>query len=455
MKSNIVIKILDSVHCQIVNKRDIQLLRPYFKYEVVYYRKAHFQRKRKVYFKHLIGTNGLFLTGFKQRVNKIGGQLNIPIEWIDNNGPVVKHDQFNPELPGITFRQDQYDLIQAAVSEQRGVLQSPTGSGKTIVALGIMSCYPKSKILFLCHTVTLITQTMEELKRFGFKDIGVIGDSEKHWGRITVATVQSLARLSSDEYADVDIIIHDEAHHCSSFSCGSAKILGRSLAPIKIGFTATMPYLDEAKLALEGFIGPKIGEITVKELVDIGKLAKPKIKLVPVPYNSILGLETRYKDIYTKAIVQNKARNRLITKQTQDRITNGNTVLIIVKDIAHGDELIGLFEKIYGNTSVVFIQGSTEGQQREMVRKAFTEKRIKCVIATAIWKEGVNIPSLDCVIVAAGGKSEIATLQAIGRGLRTTDDKKEVEIIDFLDRYKYLASHCVERLSFYVEQGWL
>ena len=72
-----------------------------------------------------------------------------------------------------------------------------------------------------------------------------------------------------------------------------------------------------------------------------------------------------------------------------------------------------------------------------------------------VWKEGVDIPSLDCVINAAGGKSEIGTLQAIGRGLTKIEGKDETEIIDFLDPYKFLAQHAIMRLQIYIKQGWL
>ena len=52
--------------------------------------------------------------------------------------------------------------------------------------------------------------------------------------------------------------------------------------------------------------------------------------------------------------------------------------------------------------------------------------KIQCVIATVSWVEGVDIPNLTCVINAGGGKSEIQTLQKIGRGLRKTETKDTV-----------------------------
>jgi superfamily II DNA or RNA helicase len=87
------------------------------------------------------------------------------------------------------------------------------------------------------------------------------------------------------------------------------------------------------------------------------------------------------------------------------------------------------------------------------VKEALQAKEIKCVIATTVWREGINIPSLGCIINACGGKSEIVTLQAIGRGLRTSEGKDRILVVDFLDPYKYLAQHAIMRIQTYVETG--
>ena len=126
----------------------------------------------------------------------------------------------------------------------------------------------------------------------------------------------------------------------------------------------------------------------------------------------------------------------------------------MIKEIDHGGNLMEV-AKIMGLKDILFIQGATKGEQRKEVKRALQSKEVKAVIVTVIWREGVNIPSLDCVVNAMGGKSEIATLQAIGRGLRTYKEKKEVEIVDFVDCHKYLSQHFTMRLSIYLENNWL
>lgn len=77
-------------------------------------------------------------------------------------------------------------------------------------------------------------------------------------------------------------------------------------------------------------------------------------------------------------------------------------------------------------------------------------------VATTSWREGVDIPQLNAVVNSGGGKSEIQTLQGVGRGLRKTDDKNEVVIIDFLDlKHFHLIRQLGERLSTYSDMRWL
>jgi len=62
----------------------------------------------------------------------------------------------------------------------------------------------------------------------------------------------------------------------------------------------------------------------------------------------------------------------------------------------------------------------------------------------------------NVIINAAGGKSEIRTLQTIGRGLRVTKDKKDVIIYDLWDvSHRFLIEHSGERICTYMDQGWM
>ena len=198
-------------------------------------------------------------------------------------------------------------------------------------------------------------------------------------------------------------------------------------------------------------MGRLIGKYKVEDAVEDEILAVPKVKLVPVPY--VDPDSFTYKEIYERCIVHNLSRNSLIVEQVQENIKEDRTSLVVVTEIAHGREIRDVAKD--KGVEIIFIQGKTSDDIRETIKELLENRTIKAVITTNIWREGVNIRSLDSIILAFGGKSNIATLQTMGRSLRRTSTKKEALLIDFLDTQKYLSQHAIERITTYVKQGWL
>jgi superfamily II DNA or RNA helicase len=275
-------------------------------------------------------------------------------------------------------------------------------------------------------------------------------------GSIVVSTMQSFKLYDDfDSSAYFHGVIIDEAHHVTDEDGTYGLILQKMLAPIRLGFTATAPTEPKAQFALEGLIGPLIGKLSIKEAGELDILAKPKIKLVKTSYQARIEDLKSYESVYTEGIVKNRARNREILDLMWDYTTKGMTVLILVTRIDHGEILKTMAENRFG-MQVPFVQGETISEDRENFKKRLDSKELKAIIATTVWREGINIPSLNVVINAAGGKSEIMTLQAVGRGLRKTKDKEEVIIVDFFDpSHFFLIRHFGERVTLYMDNGWL
>jgi superfamily II DNA or RNA helicase len=261
-----------------------------------------------------------------------------------------------------------------------------------------------------------------------------------------------------DQFADLmydtDVLVIDEAHHVTSKVGMYSDIFKRCMAEIRIGFTATLNKGRKETLTREGFLGQVIGQMTIQDGVDKGLLAKPKVKLIPVPINTTIAEYKTYKDLYKYGIILNRTRNRLIVKEAAKHVRNGKSVLIMITDVANeqGKTLKMMARELYG-IDIEFVQGKTPSATRDLVKESLQAKKSKCVAATTIWREGTNIPSLDVIINGCGGKSEITTLQAIGRGLRTFEDKDQILLVDFLDPYKTLAQHTIARIITYIENG--
>jgi superfamily II DNA or RNA helicase len=404
--------------------------------------------------------SGKFLAGLLPRAVH-----NLQIQGVDfeiTGQPPLMVPEREPTLKDIELRPEQLGLIELINAYQRGVIKAPTGSGKTIIALGAISQWPDARVLILTHRREILDQFFNRVHKHvvGYSMQTVTGDSAKGkdlTARIVIAMSQTLVDWDEAKRPKaVDILIVDEVHHAVIKGSQLSSLIEGAAAPICIGFTATPPDTvhDLRKaLTLEGLVGPVIGDLTIKQGQELGIIARPYVTLLGVPYNAEIAELRRYRDLYVAGIVENQARNAIITKAAKARAMAGLSSLTIIKEIKHGELLTEMAQRF--RLDSIFIHGGTSGEQREAVKEALSTKQRKNVIVTDIWREGVDIPTLDCVIMAAAPKGKIYTLQGVGRGMRTAEGKDRVEIVDFLDPYKYLARHCVARLNMYKEGGWL
>jgi len=425
----------------------------------------------------VIDKDGFFLTGYIPRMIQFALDAKIPMEIQGIQLPVRAswYGKF-PDIPldakkeiarklredgpwPIILRNDQKDVIRQIHLKGRGVILSPTGSGKTVMMLAtVLFHYDHLNFLIITPNTDLVKQGVEDFKPF-FKEgeIGWITGDEIEPARITFTNIQKFNRLDASEWHDnIDIVIVDECHHVNSLKGTYAKVLKSIPAHMRLGFTATPPYEPEGIMALEGLIGPTIGTVEMETLIDEGVLAKPKLRLLKVPYNHKIHELEVYSQVYEEGVVHNRVRNRMILKESQRLVNKGLTVLTLVSRIEHGDNLERMAKVMFPDLRLRWIHGITEKEARAKVQQHLQQKDVDVVIASYIWREGINIPSLGAVINAAGGKFDIFPQQAMGRGLRIAPGKTEVILVDFFDpSHHYLIDHFGHRLSLYFDLGWL
>jgi len=461
-----IIESLNPVVCRLP-KESARLLAPCLSCQAEYYRPVRirgtdkFRQERHEYTKSFFITKNkdywYFYRGHLERVLQYIDDHNLePAEIFGYNEPEIEITE--PHLNGIVFRPDQIQLMNDAIEFKTGVVLSPTGSGKTILQLGLMSAFPRAKILLMSHTIDIISQTFEELQKYGFTDSQKIGGGSRYNGafnRIVVSTVQSFHKIDPDDYKDFfDIIMVDEAHRISSLDVTYAKVLNRLNASVRLGFTATLPTSSIGAMSLEALIGPVIGELSIEEAASLGILAHPKVRLLKSTYNPRIRQIRKYADVYQEGIVENSQRNRLIVSKVSEHAKRDDITLIFVNRIEHGTSLQNMFQ--LDGLNVPFVRGDMPSQERLNIKESLIERRRKIAIATTAWREGVNIPSLDIIFNAGGGKDELGVIQLIGRGLRRDHGKDEVLIYDIFDpSHHYLISHFGERITLYMDNEWL
>lgn len=347
----------------------------------------------------------------------------------------------------------------------RGVLRLATGLGKTEVAVAMMAMAGVPSV-FLVDSKDLLAQAYDRCRKYGL-DVGRLGDSIYEPGFVTVATVQTIGSMlasgQSDRLAflrDVEFAFVDEAHGIAAdLDKGNlfAKVLAFfQKAYIRLGLTATPFMRDEySNMLLEGSTGRIIIDLDARWGIDHGYLSDAKVTMHTMPaLNANLFRRskeesgTAYSKAYVEAIEFNNRRNDAILDAL---LRVPGPTLVLVKTIAHGNALV---QRAHARgMELPFVNGSHPVSQR----RAAVARLVKTkgwLVATSIFKKGVDIPAIRGLVLAAGGKSEGMLLQQIGRGLRRAAGKEGLTVIDFYDLSRPLLKHSENRKRLWESEGY-
>jgi superfamily II DNA or RNA helicase len=364
------------------------------------------------------------------------------VDVVDNRPPAPQEQQ-NADLGWL--RPYQVRAVYAASQRQRGMIHSPTGSGKTEMMIGLTRLRP-CKWMFLVHRSSIAHQTVERYdlrandaglstRAILFKDCGGVA------GDMTVSTFHGLrSRIGTkalDAFAaQVEGLIVDEAHTLPAATFYQVAMAFTS-ARLRVGFSGTpLARDDKRSLMAVGALGPVIYTIPAEDLISEGYLAKPMITMV---YCEQVIERPTYQGVYGEGVVRSTERNKLLAK-----IVNVATkpTLLFVKELKHGLEVAKQVQKL--GLSVRFVWGDTKQKERERAVKDLQRGDLDAVVASVVWQEGIDIPALESVIVGCSGKSAIAALQRLGRGMRpATTGKSTFEVWDVFD----VGNHMLERHS--------
>lgn len=389
------------------------------------------------------GRTKMFPSGLLYQVAAALQYNKIPFTYQDKRyTPEIK-----PELTHkIELRDYQLKAVEDAVKVGRGTIHAPTGSGKTLIAIAL-ACKIGVNFLILTNRRDMLYQLKEEVEKWTGRPCGIIRGKERDLRQITVATIQTLsAQVDSLDEVEryFEGLIVDEYHHSASNSY--LKILKRfTRAFYRYGFTATPFRNDDASKILAAISGRVIHTVSKEELERLGFLVPAHIKMLNIE-GSVTG--SGYEEIYSKGIVNNEERNSKIIEEANKLLLEGQRVLILVSRVAHGEYLSQV-------TGWQFIQGNSSKQIRTDARDSMRIGDLNVLIATGIFDEGIDIPSMSAVIFGGAGKSKVSVVQRVGRSLRPFPGKKHSVIIDFMDKQSpMLEAQSYERLAVYNRNGW-
>ena len=305
---------------------------------------------------------------------------------------------------------------------RRVMIQSPTGSGKTVIACELISRSVERghRVLFVAHREELINQAVARLKGFGVEPGVIMADDGRvnHYHPVQVA---SIATLSARRMAPpADVVIVDEAHRSAAGSYANltdkyphARIMGLSATPVRQDDKPLGKIYDEM-----------ICVASVGALIERGHLVRPQTWVVKPP----AGL--------AQTPEQDEAESeRLYMSVVADHVQSyaqhgiGRRGIIFAQSVAHSQALARSISAACG-VAVVHLDGSTPSAKRREAILALRDGTIDAISNVGLYVEGFDEPSIDLVMICRNTKSLGAYIQMGGRGLRPYPGKTGCKIID-------------------------
>lgn len=357
------------------------------------------------------------------------------------------------ELGEIEFRHRQPEALAMIDSCEGGVIVAPTGFGKTFMAAVLCKIYPRSRIAFVSPGIQLMQSTYDKLQKIVPGQVGMLGGGRNEPNkRITLCSADSLHKLPLDK---MHLIIYDEVH-TSATDKRAALLCGKKTDAKFIGFTASPNCrADGADFVVEAIFGPILLTVTYAEAVDNDAVTPINTQFITLPKDFdlpvLVGEQWQKKrDGYWL----NRKRNHVISQAVKHFMgtldVDEPQTLIMVESVEHAFNLqryLPDFELMYSNISDTllprlesfgFIDSSfkpLDNKQRIAMLRDFEAGKLKRVISTHCWKQGIDPTHLRMFVRADGGTSEVNNIQLPGRLSRVQEGKSEGLLLDMWDEW--------------------
>lgn len=362
-----------------------------------------------------------------------------------------------------TPRPYQLPAAEYLITRKRGMVQSPAGSGKTIIAALALDMVLRSrprtetvKVGWLANTQEQCAQAISALALF---------PSISQWAEVKVACA-----AAQTDWSDRKLLIVDECHHVST-ALGWQKQIDKCEGAIW-GLTATPP--DEMSEFYGVFVFYFGDNWHVIERKEVGSnLAHAKVVLLSA---SDFGVEDKinaeveatmrwrrkywrggegelwgqvcFQCIIEHGIVNNRARNQAAIDTVKRHASQ--QVLMLVNQVEHA----GWMASQLPNAVACFSKMGKK--KREAALEAFKRGEVKCIVATSLADEGLDLPNAGVLVMVSGGRSKRLAEQRTGRVLRSFAGKTHGLIYDFTDElvHPLAAKQSRARQDVYRELGY-
>jgi len=359
--------------------------------------------------------------------------------------------QVLPKIPKLKDLRDyQKRGIELSCSSARGIVDAATNAGKTNIIIGIVRRVRCPSLILVRNADPVKQLHSNFLNHFDRSLMGQIRGGVFEPNVITIATVQSVYKLNNKFFEPFECLLFDE---CDEATSRTSKLTIRKMtrAYYRIGLSATALKKDPIRnMTLTGLFGPRLLEVSQKELVQRGISCQARIEFYRVEQPGLKN--ANYDDAQWSGIVGSEIRNRSVVGVTQDYVREGRAVFVVVDKRDHGELLVRELEDL--GISAVYVHGGIKSQKRWSYYERLG-RGIDVIVGTKVLNRALNLPLISGIVNAAGGYADTNTLQRLGRGLRQKEDPMNppLRVADFMDGpNKYLRLHSKRRKKTYKKE---
>lgn len=341
------------------------------------------------------------------------------------------------------LRDYQEEAASLMLNEHRGLINFATGLGKTLLATHVVQRY-KRKTLVICPSESVAKQFYDLFeKSFGKAKVGFYGGGKKKICDLTVGIAASVSRnIAEFQAAELGLVILDETHHTPATTFYD---IAQGLGGVgKIfGLTAT-DYRSDGK---DVMITAGCGHVLIRKDIKWGVankwLAEPYFMVREVPTSGRDFKDDKLKS-YKEHVLNNQTMKDQIKSDAEKMMNAGKSVLILVDEVAHGQELST-------QLNIPFATG-TDSRSQEYVDQ-LNKGKVRGLVGTdGKIGEGSDTQNVDVLILANFIASKGPVIQAVGRGLRKQGNKTKCIILDYKPMGSTMLSrHADNRISYYLE----
>jgi superfamily II DNA or RNA helicase len=373
------------------------------------------------------------------------------------------------------------DYQQAALTawtehDRRGSVVLPTGSGKTFLAVQAIADAGVSTLVVV-PTIDLMNQWHATLTN-AFSNqlpdpIGVLGGGSHNVTDITVTTYDSAYRYVNEYGDQFGLLVVDEIHHLPAPTY--QQIPEMTIAPYRLGLTATYERADGQHEVLEDLIGPVVYEEDVDELageyLSEYETIHLKVELTADEreqydeeyqiyrdyvdnHDFDIWKEDGYQEFLKRTSYDSQGRRALIAKQRAEEIARTAEKKLDTLDTLlkrHHDDRTIIFTAnndfaydISQEFIIPCITHQTETDERTEILERFRTGEYSMLVTSQVLDEGIDVPAANVGIILSGSASKRQYAQRLGRILRPTEDRQPARLYEIITedtKEQYVSSH--------------